>query len=165
MIFLKQSECRATLNFWHRQIDLPPQYLQRQYPGMPFKMMWFLVSSFTWLATFDGNAFAGLFLPKDARIVMKNSLWNSNIPIFCFCTVRKRFHAFAIEAFTTHAKKGRHHFFELMWTVNNVWTQTGWTDQLHPFACCRPQKVLALVHHLVPWLTLTTVELCWQDCR
>ena len=159
MIFLKQSECRATLHFWHRQIDLPPQCLQRQYSDVPFKIMWFLVSSFTL------HAFAGLFLPKDARIVMANSQWNSNIPIFCFCTVRKRFHTFAIEAFTAHVKKGHHHFFDLMRTVNNVWTQIDRTDQHHPFACCRPQKVSALVHHLVTWLTLTTVELCWQDCR
>ena len=36
---------------------------------------------------------------------------------FCFYTVQKRFHAFAIEAFTTHAKKGHHHFFDLMRTL------------------------------------------------
>ena len=32
----------------------------------------------------------------------------------CFCTVRKKFHPFAIEAFTAHAKEGQHHFFDLM---------------------------------------------------
>ena len=44
--------------------------------------MWFLVSGFTLFATFRGNAsdFVGLFLQKNARIVMATSLWNPNIP-------------------------------------------------------------------------------------
>ena len=74
--------------------------------------------------------FAGLFLPKDARIVVKTSLWNSNIPIFIFCRVGKRFHAFAIEVCTTHAKKIRHHFFDLIQTkyINTNWSNRSTTS-------------------------------------
>ena len=114
----------------------------------------------------DGNAsdFAGLFLLKDSRIVITTSLWNSNILFFCFCTVRKRFHAFSIEALTAHVKTGHHHFFDLMRTL---YVDTNWSNRSTSpiFACCSPQKVSALVHQLVSWLTLTTIELCWQDYR
>ena len=41
-----------------------------------------------------------------------------------------------------------------------MWTKTDRSDQHHPFARFSPQKVSALVHQLVSWLTLTTVELC-----
>ena len=44
-----------------------------------------------------------------------------------------------------------------------MWTQIDRTDRHNLFACCSPRKVLALVHQLVCWLTLTTTELCWQD--
>ena len=165
-VSFKQWGCRATLYFWHRYIDLPPQYLQRQCFDVPFTKIWFLVSSFTLLATFRGNAsdFAGLFLLKDSKIVITTSLWNSNILFFCFCTVRKRFHAFSIEALTAHVKTGHHHFFDLMRTL---YVDTNWSNRstLPVFACCSPQKVSALVHQLVSWLTLTTIELCWQDYK
>ena len=131
---LKQSGCWAALHFWHRYIDLPPQCLQRQNFDVPFKKMWFLISSFILLPTFRGNAndFTGLFLPVDARIVMTTSLWNSNIPIFCFCTVRKKFYAFAIETFTAHAKKDHHHFFDLMQTI---YVDTNWLNRSKPLIC------------------------------
>ena len=53
--------------------------------------MWFLVSSFSLLETFRGNAtdFASLFLSEDARIVMTISLWNSDIPIFLLYSAKK----------------------------------------------------------------------------
>ena len=35
-----------------------------------------------------------LVFPKNGIIVMTTSLWNSNIPILCFCTMQKSFHAF-----------------------------------------------------------------------
>ena len=93
---MKQSGCRETLYFSHGRMDIPPQCLQQQYFDQPFTRMWFLVSSFILLATFPGNAsdFAGLSDSKIARIVMVTSVWNSNIPIFCFCTVGKRFHVY-----------------------------------------------------------------------
>ena len=74
--------------------------------------MWYLVSSFTLYATFYGNSFdfSDFFLPKDTRIVMTTSPWNSNISIFCFCTVKKRFHAFFIKVFTA---KSHSYFFDL----------------------------------------------------
>ena len=77
-----------------------------------------LLTSFTFLATICGHAsdFAGLFLPKDARIVMTTSLWNS-YQFFASVQCKKRFHAFAVEAFTAHAKESHHHFFHLMRTL------------------------------------------------
>ena len=41
-----------------------------------------------------------------------------------------------------------------------MWIQTDIKDQHHQFACCGSQKVLILVHQLVSWLALTTIELC-----
>ena len=53
---------------------------------------WYQVSHCTLLATFrgNGNDFSDVFLPKDARIIMTTSLWNSNILLFCFCIVWKK---------------------------------------------------------------------------
>ena len=97
-------------------------------------------------------------LPKDVKIVMATSLWNSNIPIFCFCTVQKRFCGFAIEVFNAMQRKAT--TISLTQCELYMWTQTDRKDQHHSFACYSPQKVLALVHQLVSWLTLTIIELC-----
>ena len=45
------------------------------------------------------------------------SLFGTLTYLFFFFTVRKRFHAFAIEEFTAHPKKGHHHFFDLIRTL------------------------------------------------
>ena len=130
--------------------------------------MWFLVSSFTFLATFRGNTsdFAGLFLPKDVRIAMTTSLWNFNIPIFCFCTVWKRFHAFVIEAFTAHAKKGHRHFFDLMRTL---YVDTNWSNRLTPPICLLQSSkgfdIGTSTHSLGDfdhhWAVLTELQVTW----
>ena len=72
------------------------------------------------------------FFQKYAKIVVTNSFWNSKIPIFCFCTVRKRFYAFATEAFTTHAKKLHRHFFDL---IRTQYVDTNWSYRSAPLIC------------------------------
>ena len=72
---------------------------------------------------------ASYCLQNFVEMPVTTSLWNSNIPIFCFCTVRKRLYAFAIETFTAHAKKDHHHFFDLMRTL---YVDINWSNRSAP---------------------------------
>ena len=121
---MKQSGCRGTLHFWHRQIDLPPQCLQWQYFNVP---IWYQASHCLQHFVETSVTLQAYFFQKMPELSWQSiPLWNSNTPTFCFYAVQKIFHAFTIEAFTAYSKKSHHHFFDLMQTQ---YVETNWWNR------------------------------------
>ena len=72
------------------------------------------------------------FLQKMLELSWQVLFGTLTYQFFCICTVRKRFHTFANEAFTAHWKEGQLHFFDLMQTL---YVDTSWSNRSRPPIC------------------------------